>query len=75
MKCISWKEGYYLLFNTTNCVEKKRYIEYYINLTDLVPHPCSLFKNANCYEGDPYLINNGICLSCAPGYKYNNITN
>ena len=43
-------------------------------MTDLVLYPCSLIDN-KCYECEPSLRTEGKCLSCTPGYKYNNITN
>ena len=75
MKCTSCINNYYFLFNSSNCVSKEYYSNYYINQTDLILYPCSSILDTNCYECDPYLDSTGKCLSCIPGYKYNNETN
>ena len=74
MKCISFKDDFKFIFNTSNCVNASFYPNYYLNKTDSVLYPCSLFSKENCYECDPYLENNGICLSCNQGFKFNNDT-
>ena len=75
MQCISCQENLNILYNTTNCVEPSRYLNYYKNQTDLILYPCSFIADENCYECDPYLTTAGICLSCLQGFKYNNDTN
>ena len=74
MTCLSCRDNLYFQVNTSNCVNMEDYPSYYLNKTDNILYPCSLF-NSNCYECDPYMNNTGICLSCNQGYKYNNITN
>ena len=77
MQCISCKSGLYLLYNTTNCYPATWYNDYYINQTDRVLYPCSLIRDTNCYECNPFKPNaqtGGICLSCLPGYEYNKNT-
>ena len=34
----------------------------------LILYPCSIFADENCYECDPYLTIDGICLSCLQGF-------
>ena len=79
MQCISCIDKFSLLYNTTNCVESLWYPNYYKNksipnLTIL--YPCSIFPEANCYECDPSSPSKdgGICLSCNPGFFYDNET-
>jgi len=80
MKCKSCKNNnYYLLYNTTNCVNKNLYIDYYKNQTNeyITLYPCSYYdENSNCYECDPFNKSEagGICISCKFGYYYNNQT-
>ena len=71
MKCTSCFNNSYMIYDTSNCVLPDEYKNYYLNKTDLNLYPCSLFVNDNCYECDPYLDNEGLCLSCAQGYKFN----
>ena len=73
MQCKSCQKGLNLLFKTTNCVNPKWYINYFINKTDSTLYPCSLLNN-NCYECNPYNNTKGKCLSCNKGYKYNQQT-
>jgi hypothetical protein len=78
MKCKSCKnDGYYLLYNTTNCVYEGFYNDYYKNKTNesTILYPCSYY-NENCYECDPFnkSEDGGICISCKFGYYYNNET-
>ena len=61
----------YFMANTSKCVYPSIYKNYYLNKTDLHLYPCSLYKDTNCYECDPYLNNEGICLSCIQGYQFN----
>ena len=75
MQCISCEKNLNILYNTTNCVEPSKYKNYYINKTDLILYPCSIFADENCYECDPYLTIDGICLSCLQGFKYDKDTN
>ena len=75
MKCISCIDGLNLIFNTTICDSKIYYPNYYLNITDNILYPCSLFENQNCYECNPYLETSGICLSCNKGYVFDNTTN
>ena len=75
MKCTSCNDNFYILFNSSNCVNKQYYPNYYINQSDLILYPCSSFPDTNCYECGPYLNSTGICLSCNPGFKYNYKTN
>ena len=80
MKCKSCKyNNYYLLYNTTNCVDRGMYIDYYKNQTNeyITLYPCSYYdENSNCYECDPFNKSEagGICISCKFGYYYNNQT-
>ena len=74
MKCLSCIDGLYFIFNTSNCVNRIYYVNYYLNETDNKLYPCSFFEGSNCYECDPYSINKGKCLSCERGYKYNDET-
>jgi len=80
MKCKSCKyDGYYLLYNTTNCVFEGLYNDYYKNETNeyTTLYPCSYYnEGANCYECDPFnkSEDGGICISCKFGYYYNNET-
>jgi hypothetical protein len=77
MKCKSCKnKNYYLLYNTTNCVDEGYYIDYYRNTTNeyTTLYPCSYYnENSNCYECNPFnkSENGGICISCKFGYYYN----
>ena len=75
MKCSSCADGLVFITNTTNCVNKTHFPDYYLNITENILYPCSLFNESNCYECDPYLKTKGICLSCNRGYIYNNVTN
>ena len=70
IECISCKDGFYMIYNTDNYVNKMEYPNYFLYLDILIP--CSLLE-ANCYECDPLLNDNiyQICSSCIPGYKYN----
>ena len=71
MKCSSCPDDRFFIFNTSNCEEKKANPNYYLNQTDLILYPCSLFPESHCYECNPYLNDTkGICLSCEPGYFY-----
>ena len=69
MKCISRKNGFTMIIDTQNCVNKKEYPSYFLYFDRLVP--CS-FLDSFCYECDPLLFNNinDACLSCMPGYIY-----
>ena len=71
MKCISCTEDLFFLFNTSNCVDPGFYPTYYYNYTDDSLYPCSLFNESNCYECEPFLGLDGICLSCKPGFALN----
>ena len=73
MECITCKEGFSKVFTTDNCVDKLEYPTYFLYLNYLCP--CSIL-NTKCYECDPFLIgdNDDICLSCYPGFKYNDMT-
>ena len=77
MNCIECKySNYSILNNTTNCVLNSHYNDYYIKKNDdniTVLYPCSELDNS-CYECDPGLETTGICLSCIPGYVYNEST-
>ena len=75
MKCISCIDGLNLIFNTTICDSKIYYPNYYLNITDNILYPCSLFENQNCYECNPYLETSGKCLSCNKGYIFDNKSN
>ena len=71
MQCRSCISGRYLMYNTTNCVLEIDYPNYYINRTNEVLYPCSIFIGDNCYECNPYFpsyIYNGKCISCNPEY-------
>ena len=77
MKCKSCKnEGYFLLYNTTNCVDEGLFSDYYKNPINesIILYPCSLYSESNCYECNPFKksIDEGICISCKFGYFYNN---
>ena len=63
----------YILYNTNNCVSFAKYPDHYLNQSDMVLYPCSLFPEDNCYECDPYLRDQyeGMCSSCNIGYEYN----
>ena len=69
MKCISCKSGFRMISDTQNCVNAKEYPNYFIYLESLFP--CSLL-GSTCYECDPFLSGyiNDACLSCMPGYIY-----
>ena len=73
MGCISCKEGFSMVFTTNNCVDKKEFPNYFLYLDFLCP--CTIL-NTKCYECDPFLIddNEDICLSCFPGFIYNETT-
>ena len=75
MKCTSCIAGFFFIFNTSNCEEKSKFPNYYLNKTDNILYPCSFFAERHCYECDPYLDTKGICLSCERGYEYNKDTN
>ena len=75
MKCTSCYDDSKILVNTSNCVKENYYPDYYVNQTDFILYPCSIFSDSHCYECDPYLNNKGICLSCEHGYEYNEETN
>jgi hypothetical protein len=72
MKCISCKNDYIMINGTQNCVNIKKYPNYFIYINYL--YPCS-FLNSGCYECDPFLSDdiNNICISCKAGYIYNEI--
>ena len=74
MKCLTCLDGLYFIFNTSNCVNRIYYVNYYLNETDNKLYPCSFFEDSNCYECNPNSNSKGICLSCNRGYKYNNDT-
>ena len=68
-KCNSCKSGFYKIYGTDNCADKKIYPNYFIIYNFL--HPCLL----NCYEC--FFLEkseNYGCLSCKPGYIYNDTT-
>ena len=72
------KENYYSLYNDSNWYYRNQFPNYYINTTsngEELLYPCSLFTELNCYECDPFSINEtgGICLSCLPEYEYDEI--
>ena len=73
MECITCKEGFSKVLTTDNCVDKLEHPTYFLYLDYLCP--CSIL-NTKCYECDPFLIddNDDICLSCFPGFKYNDMT-
>ena len=75
MTCTSCADGLFFIANTSNCVNKTHFPDYYLNITESILYPCSSFNESNCYECDPYLKTKGICLSCNRGYIYNNDTN
>ena len=69
------KKNYYSLYNDSNCYYRYQFPNYYINTTsngEKVLYPCSLFKEFNCYECNPFSKSEtgGICLSCLPEYEY-----
>ena len=74
MKCLSCKEGFNMVLDTQNCVDKSEYPKFFTFQGFLCP--CSEL-NEICYECDPFLlnVNTGVCLSCSPGYKYNALIN
>ena len=77
MKCTFCKENFDYLYGTSNCVDKNQYPSYF-SYRGVLLH-CSLF-NSKCYECDPapYFLGDfskDICLSCIPGFIYNNETN
>ena len=76
MKCIDCIDDYYFKYNTTNCEHPYQNKNYYLNKTNKIMYPCSLFMNSNCYECDPYSKSEdrGICISCKQGYRYNKET-
>ena len=74
MKCLTCLDGLYFIFNTSNCVNRIYYVNYYLNETDNKLYTCSFFEDSNCYECNPNSNSKGICLSCNRGYKYNNDT-
>lgn len=41
MKCLSCIDNYYFLYNTSNCVDRENYLNYYINKTNNILYPCS----------------------------------
>ena len=68
-------EDYYSLYNDSNCYYRYQFPNYYINTTsngEKLLYHCSLFKEFNCYECDPFSKSEtgGICLSCLPEYEY-----
>ena len=70
MKCISCKDGFNMIFGTQNCVDAKKFPNFFIYLDYL--YPCSIFS-FTCYECDPFLskyIDNS-CINCIPGYIFN----
>ena len=75
MNCTSCSDGLFFIANTSNCVNKTHFPDYYLNITENILYPCSSFNESNCYECDPYLKTKGICLSCNRGYIYINDTN
>ena len=74
MKCTSCNSGRYLMFNTSNCAFKVDLPNYYLNTTDSILYPCSIFPGTNCYECDPSLNTPGMCLTCEQGYYLNKET-
>jgi len=71
-------KNYYSLYNDSNCYYRNQFPNYYINTTsngEKILYPCSLFKESNCYECDPFSKSEkgGICLSCLPEYEYDKI--
>ena len=62
-----------MIFKIGNCIDKMEYPNYFLLNNSL--YPCSLF-NKNCYVCDAALIKfyNNICLSCNPGFKFNENT-
>ena len=74
MKCILCKSGYHLIYNTSNCGYKLDMPNYYLNNTDSILYPCSIFPRTNCYECDPSSNTVGICLTCEQGYYLNEET-
>jgi len=71
-------ENYYSLYNDSRCYYRYQFPNYYINTTsngEELLYPCSLFKESNCYECDPFSKSEtgGICLSCLPEYEYDEI--
>ena len=75
MKCNSCMDNYYFIYNTSNCGLIKEHKNYYLNKTDSILYPCSLFPLTNCYECNPYLNTSGICLTCEQGFVKNPETN
>ena len=74
MKCILCKSGYHLIYNTSNCGYKLDMPNYYLNNTDSILYPCSIFPGTNCYECDPSSNTVGMCLTCEQGYYLNEET-
>ena len=74
MKCILCKSGYHLIYNTSNCGYELDMPNYYLNNTDSILYPCSIFPGTNCYECDPSSNTVGICLTCEQGYYLNEET-
>ena len=71
-------ENFYSLYNDSDCYYRYNLPNYYINKTssgEELLYPCSLFKEFNCYECDPFSKSEtgGICLSCLPEYEYDEI--
>ena len=64
------KNGFNMIFGTQNCVDAKKFPNFFIYLDYL--YPCSIFS-FTCYECDPFLskyIDNS-CINCIPGYILN----
>ena len=87
MKCSSCKDSQEkILYNTSNCVPIYYYPNYYVNKSDGILYPCSLFTGEHCYKCDPYYREEsfylnyyhpelkekyGVCVSCIQGYENN----
>ena len=71
MKCTSCLHERNLMYNTSNCAFKIDLPNYYLNTTDSILYPCSIFPGTNCYECDPSLNAPGMCLTCEQGYYLN----
>ena len=73
IECISCKDGFFMIYNNDNCVDKMEYPNYFLFSDKL--YPCSIVSDS-CYECDPFSEDNidDMCLSCIPGYKYNKTT-
>ena len=74
MKCTSCYDDSKILVNTSNCVKENYYPDYYVNQTDFILYPCSIFSDSHCYECDPSSNTVGMCLTCEQGYYLNEET-